>query len=239
MAYPNHTIRYNFLGQDYVEIAIENYMEAKMLFNDAKTKKIKWMDFDRQNFDKKICVVITFCAMAVESFLNDYAAACLNDDKYYDSYDNLSIQSKFQLIVQFILKKEFRKDVEPYGLLHSLTKERNKLVHNKSRDYLEVEIGILEPLDTDGSTPKSFKDLNFDILSWLHDDFISATNALRAIIKLVNYFEENDINSNSCERMFEKYTDSFYKNEHICEELKMLIDLGLKVRKEKFSVLPF
>lgn len=239
MAYPNHTIRYNFLGQDYVEIAVENYMEVKKLFNEAKNKKNQWINFDRQNFYKKICVVITFCAMAVESFLNDYAAACLNDDKYYDSYDNLSIQSKFQLIVQFILKKEFRKDVEPYGLLRLLTKERNNLVHNKSKDCLEFEIKTLEPLDKDNSTSKTFEDLDFDIFGWIQDDFTSATNALKAVIKLVNYFEENDITSNSCERMFSKYTFCLFENEPISAELNMLLKLGLKVRKEKPSGLPF
>lgn len=235
MTYPNNYVRFDFLGQDYIEIAIENYMKAKSLFDESKAKKIKWIDFDRQTFSKKIYVVITFCAMAVESFLNDYAAACLNDDKYYDSYDSLSIQNKFQLIAQFILKKEFKKDQEPYGLLHLLTKERNKLVHNKSRDYREFEIHSSEALDKD----TIFKELERDILSWIKDDFETATKALRTVIKLVNYFEENDLNSSACERMFAKYTFCLFENESINEELKMLISLGLKVEKQKRFGLPF
>lgn len=220
MGYPKRAFRVDYLAADFAEIAVETYLDAKVLFDKIKKQGFSWFGLEMKELDKKSSIVITFCSMAIESFLNDYAAACFHDDKYYGSYDSLSIQNKFQLIVQFILQKEFKKDVEPYGLLGKLTKNRNKLVHNKSYDG---NVFFANRQDKP----------SHDISYYIQRDFNNVIDSIRAVVQLVNYFEQNDLDTSACERMFAKFTLCLVENEKINPELKVLLDLGLNVSRIK------
>lgn len=207
MGYPKNAIRYNYMANLYMENAMESFIEAKKIFDEIKKNGENYPEYTEQSLSKKISIVIVFSAMAVESFLNDYAAATLNDDDYYNTYDSLNICNKFKLIVQFILRKEFNKKDGIYGLLSNLTKNRNKLVHNKSYECEKLVEG--------------------DYIKFLRDNLASATNAIKAVVELVNYFEENDLESSACERVFSSYTLCYFENEPEGLELKELLNLGL------------
>lgn len=223
MGYPKDTFRFGCMASLYMQNAIESFIETKEIFHWIKTNKEEYPQYTEENLARKASVVIVFSAMAVESFLNDYAAAVLEDNNYYDCYDSLNICNKFQLIVQFILHKKFEKGNEPYGLLSKLVKNRNELVHNKSQDFS----GILE-------NPTNFQgEKKFDYLTILKEDVDKATDAIRAVVKLVNYFEENDLETSACERMFAHYTLCYFENEPESLELKELLKLGLNVTRQK------
>ena len=236
MTYPRKTFRLEYFAQDYMEIAIDNYMDAKIILDNITT----FQSSDYESLHKKSSIVITFCAMAIESFFNDFAAACIQDNLYYGSYDSLSIQNKFQLIVQFILKKEFKKDQEPYGLLGKLTKNRNGLVHNKSRDANSI------PLDDKNlEHPKEpYKNLN-EVETWynnyIQNDFNKVKDAIRAVVQVINYFETCDFQTSACERLIAKHVPCIFENKPTNPELQALIDLGLntKLIKKKSNKLPF
>lgn len=56
---------------------------------------IKKQQYDLKSeheLEKKRSIIITFCSMAVEFFLNDYAAACIGDINYVLLKINLSIK---------------------------------------------------------------------------------------------------------------------------------------------------
>lgn len=223
MGYPKDAFRMGCLAPLYMENAMENYIEAKEIFDKIQKGDEEWPQYTEENLTKKVSSVVVFCAMAIESFLNDYAAAALNDNNYYKCYDSLSIASKFQLIVQFILRKEFDKGKEPYGLLSKLTTSRNELVHNKSQDFSE----ILE-------NPEKFQgEKKLDYLTILKKEVDKATDAIRAVVKLVNYFEENDLGTSACERMFASFTLCYFENEEESLALKELLKLGLNVERQK------
>lgn len=223
MGYPKDAFRMGCLAPLYMENAMENYIEAKEIFDKIQKGDEEWPQYTEENLTKKVSIVVVFCAMAIESFLNDYAAAALNDNNYYKCYDSLSIASKFQLIVQFILRKEFDKGKEPYGLLSKLTTSRNELVHNKSFDYSDI-------LENPNSIDEKDKIEYIDILK---EDLKSATDAVRAVVKLVNYFETNDMGTSACERMFASFTLCYFENEEESLELKELLKLGLNVERQK------
>ena len=223
MGYPKDTFRLGCMASLYMQNAIESYIETKEIFTWITSKGESFPQYTEENLIRKASVVIVFSAMAVESFLNDYSAAVLEDSNYYNCYDSLNICNKFQLIVQFILHKKFEKGNEPYGLLSKLVKNRNELVHNKSQDFSE----ILE-------NPEKFQgEKKLDYLTILKEEVDKATDAIRAVVKLVNYFEENDLGTSACERMFAYYTSCYFENEPESLELKELLKLGLNVTRQK------
>lgn len=233
MNYPRNKYRYDFNAPYYAEIAIENYICAKKILNEIEQSKQYELDYE---LEKKESIVITFCAMAIESFLNDYGAACIGDSNYYDCYDSLNLQNKFQLIVELVLRKPFHKSREPYGLLSKLIKNRNNLVHNKSIDS-EIIDSKMPKLD---DSPLETIDEKFDlekfnkiILAETKKSFEKATDAIRALIQLVNFFEINEITTSSCERMFAKYTLCLVEKTPKSKELQLLIELGLNVNRFK------
>ena len=233
MKYPKNKYRYDFNAPYYAEIAIENYIYAKKLLYEIEKSKQYDLDYE---LEKKKSIVITFSAMAIESFLNDYGAACIGDSNYYECYDSLNLQNKFQLIVQLILRKPFQKNREPYGLLSKLIKNRNNLVHNKSIDS-EIINNKLPQLDNllPGATGEKVDLEKFDeiILTETKKSFVKATDAIRALIQLVNFFEINEITTSSCERMFAKYTLCLVEKTPKSKELQLLIELGLNVNRFK------
>lgn len=223
MGYPKEAFRMGCMASLYMQNAIESYIETKEIFTWITSKGESFPQYTEENLIRKASVVIVFSAMAVESFLNDYSAAVLEDSNYYNCYDSLNICNKFQLIVQFILHKKFEKGNEPYGLLSKLVKNRNELVHNKSQDFSE----ILE-------NPEKFQgEKKLDYLTILKEEVDKATDAIRAVVKLVNYFEENDLGTSACERMFAYYTLCYFENEPESLELKELLKLGLNVTRQK------
>lgn len=203
MGYPETFMRQNCYASHYAEIAIKNYYEMKEVFEQNNGKDIKGeivSEIRKVVNMQMICCV--FSEMALESFFNDYAAACLGDSEFYDEFDKLSVIGKFQLIVNFILKKDFDKSKAYYSSLKKLLKDRNDLVHNKSTSIKPEDIQKCERCLNGES-------LDFDYEEYLKSNVLIIKDALReakeyinAMVRIAKFFHENDVNARPFIRLF-------------------------------------
>lgn len=203
--YPN-SIRSGCFANMYCEIAMELYYNAAVSYERIKKAEYSWncySEYDSMN--KSIVTTIVFSAMTIEAFLNDYAAACLGDSDFYDTFDKLSLLGKFELIARFILKSgRLDRSKSYYSRLKSLVKSRNEHVHCKSKslniqEFSSDEVQKAECMDL---TEQEFSRLNAtDIKS----DIAKALDALKAIHDVAVYFDEYDSNITAVSRLFHEY----------------------------------
>jgi len=133
-------------------------------------------------------VTVTFAAMTLEAFFNDYAAKKLGDKFFYENFEILRPMGKLQLIAKFILKADVVKGTTLWNLADSLFRERNKYVHSKSEDghdlgmtedeykeflaFVETDEGkgfLSQPSEVDMKTPNAMLKSAFDALCALRD----------------------------------------------------------------------
>ena len=84
--------------------------------------------------DQSCIISVVFTAMYFEAFIYDYAASCLGDKYSKDHLDRLDFISKWLVIPKLVTGKEISKSSQTYELLKRLHKDRNSLVHLKSRE---------------------------------------------------------------------------------------------------------
>lgn len=84
--------------------------------------------------DQSCIIAVVFTAMYFEAFIYDYAASCLGDKYSKDYLDKLDFISKWIIIPKLITGKEISKSGQAYESLKRLYKDRNYLVHLKSRE---------------------------------------------------------------------------------------------------------
>lgn len=131
--YPQNSMSINALYAEYVRIAVEKYHAEKQ----AKLKFETRVEADAslQELKQNSIVSIVFSAMCIESFLNEYASACIGDSEFYGSFDTLSPEGKLMLISRFLFGMNLDKSQALYSCFKRLFKDRNQLVHNKSIHY--------------------------------------------------------------------------------------------------------
>ena len=222
MSYPQNYARANCMCSEYAEIAFRNYFDVKQK---CLTYKITEFDFDifheAHLLNQKAIVTVVFAQMSIESFLNDYAAACLGDDECYDNFDKLDFISKFQLIFKFILQDTLDKSREPYTSLKVLSKWRNSYIHNKSYS-LDGSITKFESIEDADYLDAACKMETKYIKDILHE----AESAIKAIIEIVNFFEERDNNTHATFKFFSFSTNPYDLEEAVIK--RELSTLGLK-----------
>lgn len=196
--YPNGG-RDNYLAPIYHEMAMESYYLAT-----TELQKIVNADYlisettdAFANMHKHIISTIVFSAMTVESFLNNYAAACLGDDVFYENFDKLSSIGKFQLIVRFVLKTDIDKSKAHYSLLKKLFHNRDKLIHSKSksskfRGYGKDELLELKQLGV--FDVKNYEELRLDNRE-IREDMQDALDALKCMHEIAIFFDNIDSNA--------------------------------------------
>ncbi len=204
MSYPESYARQNCCASEFAEIAIGSYYEIVDRFEKYKENNVdSEIVSEVSNVYKNQMKCCVFSEMAVESLLNDYAAACLGDRVFYDEYDKLSIIGKLQLIVQFLFSIPFNKSKSYYSLLKSLVKERNRLVHNKSESidadrYREI-IGCYDELDReDFDLEKDYKE-TYSIIKSL---MLESKGYIKAMVAVSQLLSENDEEHHSFFRLF-------------------------------------
>lgn len=194
-------IRENCFATDYCEIAVEAYYKA---IQSAKVlEEINYVACDNQDYysdmEKNVVITIVFSAMCIESFLNDYAAACLGDSEFYDNFDKLSEISKLELISKFILKTTVDKEKSYYSQLKTLIKARNSYVHNKSKDFdintYREENSYLVFSEDECEPPVYNKVI-------VKEEIKSALNALKAIRDIALFFDEHDSGAYALYQLF-------------------------------------
>ena len=219
-------IRIDNLSSNYVDIAMQHYYDAKIMGNHMIYDCDAVEAFQLQSdFYKHSIISIVFSHMAIEAFLNDYAATYLGDNTFYGNYDNLNTLSKFHFIATFVLQAEFDKSKSYYGLLKDLTKRRNAFVHNKSQ---EIDLP-----DSDKDIPNGVEfeypaRRDTEYKQQLRETF----NALKAIRELAIYFDKNDKGFNAIGRLFWPtiVEESIEYKKSIEYKVESLSDLGIKFR---------
>jgi hypothetical protein len=76
---------------------------------------------------------IVFAAFCLEAFIYDYAAENFSDRFAQRYLDTLDLRSKWVIIPQLVTGREFPRETQPFQHLIELIKERNNLVHFKSK----------------------------------------------------------------------------------------------------------
>ena len=188
--------RVNFLCSSYSQIAIDNYFLAKQRIEQIKMERD--YSYGVEYYDDAVhptIITCVFAIMAIESYLNDYAAKNLGDEEFYDNFDKLSLLSKFQLISKFILRTKIDKSQSYYGNLKTAEKMRNEFVHNKSQDLSKWlnAISFFGENDLDEGEFDEESEFN-NLMSRLNKDLKNAKNAIISMRDIACFFENHDKN---------------------------------------------
>lgn len=94
----------------------------------------------RIDIHKQESIAITFGAMCLESCIWDYAVCGFPSNNYVEDYfENLRLTSKWLVIPQLLCGSDITKvrvgSTCLLGMLGDLVRERNKLVHSKSKEW--------------------------------------------------------------------------------------------------------
>lgn len=95
-------------------------------------------DLDKFEFylietDKYWSTAIVFGALCLEAFIYDYAATRFTDTYVRNYLDGLDFVAKWVIVPKLVTGKDFPTDTQAFEQLRKLRKERNELVHAKSK----------------------------------------------------------------------------------------------------------
>ena len=233
--YPSFS-RIDGLYADYARIAMEHYYVAKESLVSVKSEQYECENRIKsyRKLQRNVIISIVFSAMCVESFLNDYAAACLGDKEFYQSFDSLSPEKKFQLICTFILKHKIEKDKKYYCRLKDLIKARNNYIHNKSTmfDFEGIPVRTLEDVEAtqdllydEEFERNRIREQNIE----LAQEVQQAKFGIEALIEIARLIDDIDISANALGRIFwPQYINGEYLNDHpidkVLEEFRIGMD---------------
>jgi hypothetical protein len=88
----------------------------------------------RKKLAKSSLIVIIFSAIAVETYIYDYASRHLGDVFVKDHLDKLDAASKWVIVPKLITGRELPRGERWFELLKNLIKARNSIVHHKSSE---------------------------------------------------------------------------------------------------------
>ena len=187
--------RQNYMVATYSEIALEqfeilreNYQSLEGL--DKMCGEALALKHDILN---GYVYVITFAAMALEAFLNDYAADKMGDAFFYENFESLRPFSKLQLIAKVLYNTTLDTGEKVYCFVNQLFKERNHLVHSKSRELIGMsqeewnEFNYFLETDENASNWLIVEHEKLDI-SEEKESFASAHQALRGLKEVHQLF---------------------------------------------------
>lgn len=223
--------RTNCFASMYCEISMEEYFKVSEIFNYlSKNDYIVSEEYNYSEMNKGVIKTVVFAAMAIESFMNDYAAACLGDSEFYSNFDKLSTISKFQLIAKFILKSEINKEASYYYYLKTLFRLRDSYVHNKSAKF-NMDFSSFE----DASEYRKYVPIecseNICDKDEVNDDYKSALNALKAIKEIAEYFDEHDSNVMAMRILFNPLELLYGSEKEIEYKTRVFSELNIKADK--------
>jgi len=116
-----------------------------------------------------------FAAICLESFIYDYAATNFTDTFARKYLDKLDLVSKWVIVPKLVLGKEYPRGTQAFEYLRNIKKERDNLVHSKSRPELTEEEREKELAKYDLKFGKVSKnkdtDKDVNVSRWLVDIF--------------------------------------------------------------------
>lgn len=193
------SVRKEYAVSNYSWISMLHYWEAKS--NYEQLSSLKFMCGEavelRKTLTNSSIVTVTFSAMALEAFLNDYAATDLGDKFFYENFEILRPMGKLQLIAKFILNADLVKGTTLYNLVDSLFRERNNYVHSKSKDGHDLgmtedeykEFLAFAETDEGKEFLSQSSEIDMDTPKIMLQSAFSALCALREVGK---FFDEHD-----------------------------------------------
>ena len=227
-------LRENFNASIYCEIAMEAYYRTTCIYKEIEEQKFAYSAFgDLTEMYKSVVTTVVFSAMCVESFLNNYAAACLGDAEFYENYDRLSAVSKFQLVAKFILKANVEKGDAYYGGLKRLFRERDAYVHNKSKrssyQGMSEEEYAQYVKDRSEMEQEAFYEENCFDKEEANELLRSALNALKSVRDVAHFFDAHDSEAYAMEHFF--HTAGVLYGKPLEQKYKKVVfpALGIKV----------
>ena len=137
---------------DYAKIALENYTIIEQLL--AKRKVLdemiigsefpakearEWADIIIE-INKYSRIVIIFCALSLEAFINDYAINRTSKSYLKNYLDKLDLYSKWVVIPRLLTGSQLDTGAQPMQDLDWLITQRNKLVHFKTETVEEGKV---------------------------------------------------------------------------------------------------
>lgn len=133
------------IHRHYYRIAVEQrrvYSELDAATHQWKTASCDEIDAalekHQEHYEKReqaAVIGITFAAMCLEAFFYDYAASNLGDGFAEEHLDKLDLSSKLLIIPRLVTGKTIDKSSHVFEKVKRLTKDRNYLVHFKSRGF--------------------------------------------------------------------------------------------------------
>ena len=138
-----------------------------------------------------------FAAMCLEAFIYDYAATNFSDTYVKKHLDKLDLISKWIIIPKLILSKEFPKSGRVFAYLRSIKRERDKLVHSKSRPQL-----------SDEEREKEMAEYTFKPSSKKNKDMDLEVNIFRQLVEILNTLKEMEEQSHKKQDWWEIVEES-------------------------------
>lgn len=141
MELKTHKSRIGGLGSWYFDICEKEYsyfIEQESVYKRESSIEKK-LEIDNLIFAAGVKAVI-FAALCIEAEINDLAGWQLGDKYFKDHLDGLDIVSKWIVIPRLLSGRELKKSGLAFSSLKKLVRTRNRLTHNKSKNFFPGEI---------------------------------------------------------------------------------------------------
>lgn len=207
--YPVDSMSFDSLYATYARIAVEEYAKANSIYKRLEQTPADY-DSVHEQFIQSSITSIVFAAMCIESFLNEYASACLGDEEFYSAFDKLSPEGKLMLIAKFLFSVSIDKSQKMYSFFRKLFKERNSYVHNKTTHCTYAEWSqcySIEPVEEiEGDLEEYARRENEKFFRQQHkldgEALTTVKNGILAVVELARFFDKHDQNANMVCRLF-------------------------------------
>lgn len=131
--------------------------------------------------ERSVTIPIVYSAMCLEAFIYDYGASHLSDSFMKNHIDKLDLPSKYVIVTKLATGNDFPKQTQAYEGLQKMAKDRNKLVHFKSRKY-------------DINDIKGIMDYHDEMNEYLRDALYSAYHTVEKTLTEIDKLHENKTN---------------------------------------------
>lgn len=141
--------RYGVRYPLFCEIALDCYLIAQKAYislmeqpgEEPDTETFGLRDAVMKNCIESIC----FSTMALESYINNYAAVYISQS-FADAIDRLDIPAKWIVSIKMSINEELKNGEAPLQKIAAVTKKRNGFVHSKSKNVQVSEQGARIPI---------------------------------------------------------------------------------------------
>ena len=227
--------RRNYLVKTFSEIALEQFQMLRE--NYKKIESLEKMCGEAVALQHEICsnyvTTITFSAMALEAFLNDYAANNMGDKYFYANFENLRPTAKLQLISKIVFNTTVDTGGKLFFYMEQLFRDRNSLVHCKSQkargmseeEYESFQQFLESKEDAELWLITQEENLNIDEEKKLKG---KAYDAVRALIEVANYIDLHDDSAIATAQLVCAgwYVDSFGQKYKRIKELQKFLGIN-------------